>query len=97
MLTAARFRKPMAFRWKKSYAALNPVFFATPALALNSCYDALKTMFAIASANINKALNMFQEYSEEDYIAIEKDEDSIDRLADAVRNYLVQLSPHVNE
>ena len=84
-------------RYADKIAALNPVFFSTPALALNSCYDALKTMFTIASANINKALNMFQEYSEETYAAIDEDEDSIDRLADAVSNYLVQLSPHVNE
>jgi len=84
-------------RYADKIAALNPVFFSTPALALNSCYDALRTMFMIASANINKALNMFQEYSEDTYKAIEEDEDSIDRLADAVSNYLVQLSPHVNE
>ena len=54
-------------------------------------------MFTIASANINKALNLFQEYKEEDFKAIEEDEDEIDRLADAVSNYLVELSPHVNE
>ena len=84
-------------RYADKIAALNPVFFATPALALNSCYDALKTMFTIASANINKALNLFQEYNTETYAAIDEDEDGIDRLADAVSNYLVQLSPHVNE
>ena len=84
-------------RYADKIAALNPVFFSTPALALNSCYDALKTMFGIASANINKALNLFQEYKPEHYKEIEADEDSIDRLADAVSNYLVQLSPHVNE
>ena len=84
-------------RYADKIAALNPVFFSTPALALNSCYDALKTMFTIASANINKALNLFQEYNTETYAAIDEDEDSIDRLADAVSNYLVQLSPHVNE
>ena len=84
-------------RYADKIAALNPVFFSTPALALNSCYDALKTMFTIASANINKALNLFQEYNTETYAAIDEDEDGIDRLADAVSNYLVQLSPHVNE
>ncbi len=84
-------------RYADKIAALNRVFFSTPALALNSCYDALKTMFTIASANINKALNLFQEYKEEDFKAIEEDEDEIDRLADAVSNYLVELSPHVNE
>lgn len=84
-------------RYADKIAALNPVFFSTPALALNSCYDALKTMFTTASANINKALNMFQEYSENTFRTISEDEEGIDRLADAVSNYLVQLSPHVNE
>lgn len=84
-------------RYAEKLAALSPVFFPTPALALNGCYDALKTMFAIGSANITKALNLFQEYKQEDYEAIVADEDEIDRLADAVSNYLVDLSPHIKE
>lgn len=84
-------------RYEEKIAALSPVFFPTPALALNSCYDALKTMFTIASANITKALNLFQDYRQETYEAIAADEDEIDRLADAVSNYLVDLSPHIKE
>ena len=79
------------------FNALNPVFYATPALAFNSCYNALKLMFNKSVDNINRALGLLDKYDRNVKLAIDSDEDIIDELADGVSNYLVQLSPHISE
>ncbi len=79
------------------FNALNPVFYATPALAFNSCYNALKLMFNKSVENINRALGLLDKYDRSVKQAIDADEDIIDSLADGVSNYLVQLSPHISE
>ncbi|MBO7727765.1 MAG: Na/Pi cotransporter family protein, partial [Oscillospiraceae bacterium] len=43
--------------------ALNPVFFATPALALQSCYNVLRTMFSLSRENLEKAQLQMEEYN----------------------------------
>ena len=43
--------------------ALNPVFFATPALAFRSCYDVLMTMLHIARGNLSRAQKQLEEFS----------------------------------
>ncbi len=75
--------------------AMNPAFFATPALAFRSCNDALRTMLSLSIASINKAMEMLKTYDLETYEAILEDEKSIDQLADCTGHYLVQLSPHL--
>ncbi len=77
--------------------ALNPVFFATPALALRSCYDVLNVMFQLSAESINKALGLIENYKEEVYKEILENEEDVDRLTDCVDNYLVKLSPYVTE
>lgn len=77
--------------------ALNPVFFATPALALRSCYDILKTMLSISCGSINKALDIVKNYDENIYKEIDAEESDVDRLNDRVSEYMVQLSPHIKE
>jgi len=77
--------------------ALNPNFFATPALALNSCYDALMTMFVAATNNIEAAFGLLNEYDEKTAGWVAAEEDRIDTLTDRVSNYLVQLSPHIQQ
>lgn len=78
-------------------AALNPLFFATPAIAFQGCYDALKTMLSLSEANINRAFDIVFSYDEKVAKQIEEDENNIDSLTDCVDNYLVNLSPHVKE
>jgi len=79
------------------FNALNPIFYATPALAFNSCYNALKLMFNKSVINIDRALSLLNTYDKNVKAAIDEDEDIIDSLADGVSNYLVQLSPHLSE
>ncbi len=84
---------------KNPYAAqleeLNPVFFSTPALALNSSYHALLTVFRAARANIETALGLFREYDEEKLNQINAEEENIDLLTDRVSGYLADMSAHL--
>lgn len=82
---------------KEKLSALNPVFFATPALALGSCYDLLTEMFNLATSGINRALDMLNEFNEDAFAKIKEEEDLIDEMTDAVGEYMVQLSPHLTE
>ena len=79
------------------FAALNPIFYATPALAFGSCYNALKLMLNKSVENIDRAFSLLNTYDRNVKAAIDEDEDIIDALADGVSNYLVQLSPHISE
>ncbi len=75
--------------------ALSPSFFSTPALALNSCYDALHCMMDAAVSNLESAYRQLGEFDQKIHNGILGQEDAIDALADGVGNYLVQLSPHI--
>lgn len=77
--------------------ALNPVFFSTPALAFKSCYNLLNTMLNVSTESINKAIDVIAEFDADKVKQIEEEEDSIDKLTDAVNDYLVRLSAHVFE
>ena len=72
--------------------ALNPVFFSTPALALNSCYNALLEMFRLARQNIERAFSVIHAHDAETIQLIRRDEDVLDHMADRISNYLVQLT-----
>lgn len=86
------------FKYQDKLTALNPVFFSTPALALRSCYDALLVMLNASYESINKAFDLIlNEFDEEKYREIQEEEENIDLLTDRVDNYLVELSPHINE
>ena len=75
--------------------ALNPVFFSTPALALNSCYDVLSTMLRIARENLGRAQEQLEEYKPSRQDAIVSEEKQVDRLTDNLSRYLVELLPHL--
>ncbi len=75
---------------------LNPTFFSSPALAFNSCYDVLLTMFRAARTNIERALGQLFAYNPAAAAEIVEEEHNIDLLADRVSNYMVQLSSHVS-
>ena len=75
---------------------LNPVFFSTPALALNSCYSVLLEMYRVARLNIERAFSVIKSYDEKTIRLIRQEEDVLDHMADRASNYLVQLSSHLS-
>ena len=75
--------------------ALNPVFFSTPALAFGRCYEALLAMFDLARANIARAFAVIAQYDETAAAQIAEQEDDVDRMADRLSNYLIQVSAHI--
>lgn len=83
-------------RYAELLEGLNPAFFNTPALALQGCYSVLRTMFVASRTNIQKAMGILDNYSEEMWKDIQENEGGIDMLADRLSNYLVQLSPHIS-
>ena len=76
---------------------LNPVFFSTPALALRSCYDVLKTSIDISIKNISLAIDNIGIYAAERSKAIADNEDTVDRLTDAVSDYMAKLYPKLSD
>ena len=77
--------------------ALNPVFFATPALAFRSCYDVLMTMLHIARGNLSRAQKQLEEFSAPLQAEIAAEEQQVDRLTDNLSRYLVELLPHLKD
>lgn len=78
--------------------ALSPVFFATPALAFRSAYNALLTMFDASRENFRKAMGLvINGFDKAIFDEVEEEEDRIDQLADNVDNYLLQLSSHISD
>ena len=75
--------------------ALNPVFFSTPALAFGRCYEALLVMFDLARTNIGRAFAVIAQYDGTAVTQIAAQEDDVDRIADRVSNYLIQISAHI--
>ncbi len=84
-------------KYEDKIAALNPVFFSMPAIALNSCYDVLNIMQSTAYESIDKAFDLIVEFNEDTFNEIMEEEENIDMLTDKVDNYLVQMSPHITE
>ena len=86
---------PSAASSVKQLEGLNPVFFSTPALAFNACYEALLEMFRMANNNILRAFDQVRAYDKEQAGEICRDENVVDAIADKLSNYLVQLSSHI--
>ncbi len=79
--------------YREQIEALNPVFFTTPALALNSCYDILMAMFTASRKNLSKSLPLLKQYDEKTDAEIRKEEKQIDMMTDRVSHYLVEFLP----
>ena len=75
--------------------ALNPVFFSTPAIAFNACYEVLLEMFQIGRKNVLRSFELITKYDPEKVKKIDEDERLIDLMADKVNNYLIQISGHI--
>jgi phosphate:Na+ symporter len=75
--------------------ALNPVFYSTPAIAFNACYEVLLEMYQLARKNVFRAFELISNYDPEKVKKIDRDERMIDLMADKVNNYLIQISAHI--
>lgn len=85
--------EPVALgKYDEMLDSLNPVFISTPAMAFGRCYDVLLVMCQLARTNIRHALDMFFQFDPQVIKQMEEEEDSIDKMADQVSNYLVQIS-----
>lgn len=75
--------------------ALNPVFFSTPAIAFNACYEVLLEMYQLARKNVMRSFDLVSNYDETIKTKVDRDEGMIDLMADRVNNYLIQISAHI--
>ena len=82
-------------KYRAELEALNPGFLNTPALALNSCYQLLLTLFGAARANIEKSFRLLEGYDKALHQEILAEEENIDHLTDCCSRYLVELLPHL--
>ena len=82
-------------KYKDVTDGLNPVFFNTPALALQSCYKTLLTIFAASRTNIEKSFGLLKKYDPAVHKAILSEEDEIDRMTDELSKYMVSFLPHL--
>jgi len=82
-------------KYKTVTDALNPVFFNTPALAFQSCYQLLLTVFNSSRVNIEKSFQLLRKYDSGLQKEIMAEEDEIDSMTDRVSTYMVNLVPHL--
>ena len=82
-------------KYKEKLDELSPAFFDTPALALNSCYDVLMTIFTASRENILSSVGLLKKYDRSVHAGIEAQEDEIDHMTDRVSRYTVELLPHL--
>ena len=82
-------------KYRAELEALNPGFLNTPALALNSCYQLLLTLFGTARANIEKSFRLLEGYDKALHREILAEEENIDHLTDCCSRYTVELLPHL--
>ena len=80
---------------KEESQILNPVFYATPALALRSCYETLNNMLKLSRKNLKRAQVQFDSFSEDRHNEISDTEIQVDRLTDNLSRYMVELLPHL--
>lgn len=79
-------------KYADKLAGLNPQFYSAPAIAFNSCYDALLTMYQAARQNIRRAWALLSDFDEKELSELSDEEDRIDVFADRICNYLIGLS-----
>ena len=82
-------------KYKDVTDGLNPVFFNTPALALQSCYKTLLASFAAARSNIEKSFALLNQYDPVVHKELLLEENEIDRMTDMLSKYMVSFLPHL--
>ncbi|MBO4563112.1 MAG: Na/Pi cotransporter family protein [Clostridia bacterium] len=88
-------RPEKAGKYKSVVDSLNPVFFNTPALALQSCYQTLLAIFSAARTNIEKSFELLKKYDPASHKQMLAEEEEIDRLTDRISKYMVEFLPHL--
>lgn len=94
-LRIVREKPEKAGKYKSVTDTLNPVFFNTPALALQSCYKTLLAMFDASRSNIEKAFGLLDKYDPAVHKQILAEEEEIDRMTDRLGRYMVEFLPHL--
>lgn len=82
-------------RYDDLLEGLNPAFFQTPAIALNSCYKLLSGELQAARENLERSFSLLTHYDETLLQEILAEEDRIDLLTDRCGSYIVELMPHL--
>ena len=82
-------------RYDDLLEGLNPAFFQTPAIALNSCYKLLSGELQAARENLERSFSLLDHYDEALLQEILAEEDRIDLLTDRCGSYIVELMPHL--
>ena len=82
-------------KYKSVTDTLSPVFFNTPALALESCYKTLLAIFTAARSNIEKSFDLLKNYDPAVHQDILAEETEIDSMTDRLSKYMVEFLPHL--
>lgn len=82
-------------KYKSVTDTLNPVFFNTPALALQSCYRTLLSSFSAARNNLEKSFALLNKYDPAVHKDILAEEEEIDSMTDRISRYMVEFLPHL--
>lgn len=88
--------KQPEFRYKAELDGLSPVFFSSPALALQSIYNVLISCLEASRASIEKSFELLAHYDEKVFNEILEEEDNIDLMTDRVSKYIVELLPNID-
>ncbi len=89
--------KEPASKYKETLDSLNPAFYNTPALALNSTYKVLSTMFSVARNNLLQAFSLLDHYDNRVMVQLEEEEDAVDLMTDQASKYIISMVPHLKE
>ncbi len=82
-------------KYQEKLDALNPVFFNTPALALNSCYELLLTIFRASRDNIQRSFRLLERFDGNAREKLMAEEERIDAMTDHLSRYTMELLPHL--
>ncbi len=80
---------------EESLKELDMHLITNPALALDQSLELIMRMCEVAMHNYDSCIQQIFDYEDERFVRMEKREDLLDRMADAVNRYVVDVSPHI--
>ena len=83
------------YKYADKIEALNPNFIATPALALNACYEGLLTIFDSSLESLRISYELLEKYDEKKAQMIVDEEKELAVLSDHINSYLGDISSFV--
>lgn len=75
---------------------LDDKLFLSPKLALNSAHQVVTVMQRLAIDNTRRGMEVMADYQQDRVKRLTADEECIDHMADAVDEYLIRLSSHID-